>query len=81
MSKTTQPTIQQLEATNKVYKLRQDPSTGNDDKLSKLLNISKVTMYTRLKRSNWTNPEILFIEYLSNLKVKALVDSLNILKR
>ena len=81
MSKNKQPSVQQLEATNKVYKLRQDPATGNDNKLSELLNISKVTMYTRLKRNNWTNPEILFIEYLSNPKLKALVAPLKILKQ
>lgn len=77
MAKTTfQPSIKQLEATNKAYQLRR---TMNDNDLSSLLNISKVTLYTRLKKSNWTNQEILFIEYHSNKDFKKTVDSLNIL--
>ena len=71
-----QATNKQLEATNKAYRLRQ---TMNDNDLSKLLNISKVTLYTRLKKSNWTNPEILFIEYNANPKLKAFVSTLKIL--
>lgn len=73
-----QPTTQQLEATTKVYNLRQ--TSRNDNELAERLNISKVTLYTRLRRSGWTNMEILFIEYLSNPKLKKTVDSLNILK-
>lgn len=70
------PSVKQLDATNKTYLLRREM---NDNELSSLLNISKVTLYTRLKRSNWTNPEILFIEYRSNLSFKKTVDSLNII--
>jgi len=72
------PSVKQLEATNKAYKLRQQ--SQNDNELAEKLNLSKVTTYTRLKQSNWTNPEILFIEYLSNPELKKKVDSLNILE-
>lgn len=73
-----QTTLEQLEATNKAYGLRQDM---NDNELSALLKISKVTLYTRFKRNNWTNQEILFIEYHSNPEFKKTVDSLKILQR
>ncbi len=75
-NKIFQPSIKQLEATNKAYKLRQKM---NDNELSSLLNIAKVTLYTRLKKNNWTNQEILFIEYHSNLEFKIIVDNLEIL--
>lgn len=75
----SQATIQQIEATNKVYTLR--ANVPNDNELSKLLNISKVTLYTRLRHSLWTDTEIVFIEYLSNKEVKALIDSLDILNK
>ena len=77
--KDSQATIQQIEATNKVYTLR--ANVPNDNELAKQLNLSKVTLYTRLKRNNWTNTEIVFIEYLSNKTVKGLIDSLNILNK
>lgn len=51
-----QPTIQQLEATNEVCKLR--TAAKNDDVLAEELGMSKATMYTRLKVSNWKKPEI-----------------------
>lgn len=57
-----QASIEQLEATNKVYQLRQ--TTQNDDELAKLLDVSKVTLYTRLKKSNWKKPEMFYIDHL-----------------
>ena len=75
-NKVFQPSVKQLDATNKAYLLRRDM---NDNDLSALLNMSKVTLYTRLRRNNWTNPEILFLEYRSNKEFKKTVDSLNIL--
>ena len=56
--------IEQLEATNKVYTLRH--SSQNDNELAEQLGMSKVTLYTRLKRSNWKKPELALIESLSN---------------
>lgn len=76
MTKIIQATVKQIDATNKVYKLRQE---SNDNDLASKLNLSKVTMYTRLSRSNWTPQEILFIEYLTNSDLKKTVDSLNVL--
>ncbi len=75
-NKVFQPSVKQLDATNKAYLLRREM---NDNDLSALLNMSKVTLYTRLKKSNWTNPEILFLEYHSNEDFEEMVDSLNIL--
>lgn len=77
MGNTMQPTVKQIKATNKVYKLRE---TMNDDLLSKLLKLSKVTLYTRLKKHNWTDAEILFVEYKSNTEFSNTIDSLGILK-
>lgn len=57
-------TIEQLETTDKVYQLRQD-ETRNDNDLSELLGISKVTLYTRLKKSNWKKAEIALVNNLS----------------
>ena len=74
--KQSQASLQQLEATNKTYKLRQKM---NDNELSEILSISKVTLYTRLKRSNWKNTEILIIEYNTSPAFKKFVDSLKIL--
>jgi len=71
-----QPSIKQLEATNKAYKLRQ---SMNDNELAAKLKLSKVTLYTRLQKSNWTQQEILFIEYCSNTEFKKIVESLNII--
>ncbi len=59
-----QATLEQLKSTDKVYKLREDPKT-NDNDLSELLGISKVTLYTRLKVSNWKKSEIALINNLS----------------
>lgn len=59
-----QSTVEQLDATNKVYKLRQ--KAANDNELAKLLGISKVTLYTRLKSNNWKKPELALIESLSS---------------
>lgn len=56
-----QATIQQLKATEKVYILRDN---GTDDDLAKLLGISKVTLYTRLKVSNWKVSELALIDSL-----------------
>ena len=56
-------TIEQLEATNLVYALR--IKSDNDNKLSKELGMSKVTLYTRLKQSNWKKTELALIEKLS----------------
>lgn len=61
-----QASIEQLEATNKVYQLRQ--TTQNDDELAKLLDLSKVTLYTRLKKSNWKKSEMFYINHLINEK-------------
>lgn len=58
-----QATIEQLEATNKVYALRQ--AADNDNVLAEQLGMSKVTLYTRLKQSNWKKPELALIENLS----------------
>lgn len=56
-----QASIQQLKATEKVYILRDN---GTDDDLAKLLGISKVTLYTRLKVSNWKVSELALINSL-----------------
>ena len=55
-------TVEQLEATNKVYILRDASKT--DDDLVKMLGISKATFYTRLKVSNWKVSEIALIDLL-----------------
>ena len=62
--KNKQATVKQLEATNKVYSLRQDSLNDND--LAESLGLSKVTLYTRLKLSNWKKPELALIEGLSS---------------
>lgn len=59
-----QATIEQLEATNKAYALRQ--RSQNDNDLAEELGMSKVTLYTRLKLSNWKKPELALIEKLSS---------------
>lgn len=59
-----QASIEQLEATNKAYELRQ--KSQNDNELAELLGMSKVTLYTRLRVSNWKKPEIALINHLSN---------------
>lgn len=59
-----QASIEQLEATDKVYALREDKSR-NDNDLAELLGISKVTLYTRLKQSNWKKAELALIKNLS----------------
>lgn len=64
MANAKQPSTIQLKATDKVYILRQD-KTRNDNELSELLGISKVTLYTRLKLSNWKLSELALIKNLS----------------
>lgn len=71
-----QPTIQQTKANNKVYDLRRDM---NDNELSKTVGVAKMTLYKRLKLENWTDKEILFIEYKHNKEFNDYVNSLNIL--
>lgn len=56
-------TNEQLLATDRVYALREN-STDND--LAKLLGISKVTLYTRLRRNNWKVSELALIENLTS---------------
>ena len=56
-----QATNEQLKATDEVYKLRED---RNDNELAELLGISKVTLYTRLKRSNWKKAELALVNSL-----------------
>lgn len=51
----------QLKATDKVYLLRE---SRNDIQLSELLGISKVTLYTRLRRNNWKKSELALISSL-----------------
>lgn len=57
------PTIQQLETTDSAYLLR--AKSPNDDLLCESFGISKVTLYTRLKTSNWKKSEIALIKSLS----------------
>jgi len=59
-----QASIEQLEATNKAYILRQQAQ--NDNELAEQFGMSKVTLYTRLKKSNWKKPELALIEQLSS---------------
>ena len=63
MKKAIQPSIQQLKATDLVYQFRNNSSNDND--LSEKLGISKVTLYTRLKKSNWKKSELALIEKLN----------------
>lgn len=56
-----QATNEQLKATDEVYKLREN---RNDNELAELLGISKVTLYTRLRRSNWKKSELALISSL-----------------
>lgn len=58
-----QPSIIQLKATDLVYKLRE--ASSNDNDLAEELGLSKVTLYTRLKKSNWKKPELALIKNLS----------------
>lgn len=58
-----QPTKEQLKATDKVYKLRENPNI-NDIKLAEACGVSKVTFYTRLKASNWKRAELALIKTL-----------------
>lgn len=57
------PSTIQLKATDKIYKIREDV-TINDVELADLLGISKVTLYTRLKLSNWKKSELALIKTL-----------------
>ena len=56
-------TNEQLQATDKVYYLREEAT--NDNELSESLGISKVTLYTRLRKSNWKKSELSLINSLS----------------
>lgn len=56
------PSNQQLEATNKAYELRQEAQ--NDNELAETLGLSKVTLYTRLQKSNWKKTELALINFL-----------------
>lgn len=51
-------TNEQLEATQKVYSIRE---TTTDNELSERLGISKVTLYTRLQINNWNKGELCLI--------------------
>lgn len=55
-------TNEQIEATNKAYALRRE--AANDNVLSESIGIAKVTLYTRLRTSNWKKAEMLLIEKL-----------------
>jgi hypothetical protein len=74
----SESTLVQIKATEKAYKLRR--GVTNDNKLAEKLNISKVTLYTRFKKSNWKPQEILLIEYYSNDEFKKFVEDLNIIE-
>lgn len=58
-----QPSEEQLQATNKVYKLRS--LMPNDKILAAEIGITKVTLYTRLKVSNWKKAELVLIDSLT----------------
>lgn len=58
-----QASIEQIEATNKAFDLRQQAT--NDNELADWLGMSKVTLYTRLRTKNWKKPEIALINHLS----------------
>lgn len=55
-----QPTIEQLETTNRAYDLRKVIDTDED--LAELFGISKMTMYSRFRQSNWLKQEMYFID-------------------
>lgn len=57
-----QPTNEQLETTNKAYNLRK--KAQNDNVLAEQLGMSKVTLYTRLEKSNWKKADIALINSL-----------------
>lgn len=62
MAKKATPSNEQLETTNKVITLRQN--AANDVDLAASLGMSKVTLYTRLKKDNWKITEIVLINLL-----------------
>ena len=62
MKEKKQPSTIQLKATDKIYKVRE--ATINDNELASLLGLSKVTLYTRLKLSNWKKTELALINTL-----------------
>lgn len=49
------------EATRIVMAIRRDMAI---DKLTRLVGLSKVTLYTRMRRSNWKVPEMTHIDTL-----------------
>jgi DNA-binding Xre family transcriptional regulator len=53
--------LTKLEATNKVIILKEKT---NVNKLADNIGISKMTLYTRLKKMNWKKPELFSIERL-----------------
>lgn len=64
MSKTKEVNEKQLEATDLVYRLRDHEKVSNDNVLAEIVGIAKVTLYTRLKRSNWKINELSHIDKL-----------------
>lgn len=63
-----QITIQQLQTTEKAYALRD--FCKNDDETAELLDITKVTMYTRFREHNWLTSQILYIDLLYHFLIK-----------
>lgn len=62
MAKSKEATVRQLEVTNKAYELRQ--TYQNDNDFAKAIFRSKVTLYTRLRLSNWDELEMPYLENL-----------------
>lgn len=60
MKKNIEPTNEQIITTNKAYDLRDIAKT--DDELAEMLGISKVTLYTRFRLSNWKKSEIALVD-------------------
>jgi len=61
-------TKEQIDATKQANELRK--LAKNDNILAEDLGLSKVTLYTRLKNSNWKKSEIALIEILTkNIKL------------
>lgn len=60
----TLPSIEQLQTTEKVRKLK--GGVRDDNELAKLINLSKGTMYTRINKHNWKISEMFYIDHLTN---------------
>lgn len=71
-----QPTTAQMSATRTCYELK---GKCNSDTLADILGLSKATLYTRLKLSNWKQSEMLYLEYVNNPQLRKLVDKIKIL--